>query len=83
MQFNRIIAAGCALMATVTASTAFAQSTTDQQDPATVAVSTMPEPTSMQSDPAAPITRAQVARELRDFQNSPQAVEMRELYRGS
>ncbi|MDR5816311.1 MULTISPECIES: hypothetical protein [unclassified Caballeronia] len=74
MQCNRIIAAGIALVATVTAGSCLAQSATDQPAPSTA--------TSMQSDTPAPLTREQVMREQADFQNSAQAAEMREIYRG-
>ncbi|MDR5781921.1 hypothetical protein QCE63_21200 [Caballeronia sp. LZ065] len=74
MQCNRIIAAGIAFVAMVTAVSCLAQSATDQPAPSTA--------TSMQSDTPAPLTREQVMHELADFQNSAQAAEMRELYRG-
>lgn len=81
MQCNRIIAAAIALVAlvaTVTAGTCLAQSATDQPAPAAAPATA----TSMQSDTPAPLTREQVMREQAEFQNSAQAAEMREIYRG-
>ena len=87
MKLHQSIAVCLALMAGVTADGCFAQSTTNQNE--SVAVGSSPQDPAVAVPavtPAPPIsvgkTRAQVIRELEDFQNSDQAAQMRELYRG-
>ncbi|QIE27029.1 hypothetical protein SBC1_36950 (plasmid) [Caballeronia sp. SBC1] len=87
MKLHQSIAACLALMAGVAADGCFAQSATNQNE--SVAVGSSPQDPSVVAPavtPAPPVslgkTRAQVIRELEDFQNSDQAAQMRELYRG-
>ena len=87
MKLHQSIAVCLALMAGVTADGCFAQSTTNQNEPVAV--------DNARQDPALAVravtqpamslgrTREQVMREQADFQNSDQAAQMRELYRGS
>jgi hypothetical protein len=88
MKVHQSIAVCLALMAAVTADGCFAQSATNQNE--SVAVGAAPQ------DPAVAIpavaatpsmslgkTREQVMRKLEDFQDSDQAAQTRELYRGS
>jgi hypothetical protein len=88
MKFHQSIAVCLALMAGVTADGCFAQSSTNQNE--SVAVGTAPQDSAVAVpavSPASPValgrTREQVKRELEDFQNSDQAAQMRELYRGN
>lgn len=87
MKLHQSIAVCLALMAGVTADGCFAQSETNQNDP--VAVGSAPQDPAVAAPAVTPVpsvslgkTRAQVMRELEDFQNSDQAAQMRELYRG-
>jgi hypothetical protein len=87
MKLHQSIAVCLALMAGVTADGCFAQSATNQNE--SVAVGTAPQDPAVAVPavtPAPPVslgkTRAQVIRELEDFQNSDQAAQMRDLYRG-
>jgi len=89
MRFYPSITICLALMAGVTANGCFAQSAVNpnNQEQSVADDST---PVTATANPAvmpvAPAsvgkTRAQVMRELEDFQNSDQAAQMRELYRG-
>ncbi|WP_213764539.1 hypothetical protein [Caballeronia sp. dw_19] len=87
MKLHQSIAVCLALMAGVTADGCFAQSATNQNE-SVVAGSTPQDPAVAVPavTPAAPVsmgkTREQVRRELEDFQNSDQAAQMRDLYRG-
>ena len=88
MKLHQSIAVCLALMAGVTADGCFAQSATNQneslavgsapQDPAVAVAAVTPTPAISLGK-----TREQVMREQADFQNSDQAAQMRELYRGS
>jgi hypothetical protein len=87
VKLNRSIVVTVALMAGVTSGTCPAQSSTDQQETVTgsgtAQVATAAEPSAAQSDSAGGKSRAQVMRELVDFQNSTQGAEVREIYRGN
>jgi hypothetical protein len=88
MKLHQSIAVCLALLAGVTANGCFAQSAAAQsesvaagtaaQDPAAAVPAVTPLPADSVGK-----TRAQVIRELEDFQHSDQAEKMRELYRGS
>ena len=88
MKLHQSIAVCLALMAGVTANGCFAQSAAGQsesvaagtaaQDPAAAVPAIAPVP----ADPIGK-TRAQVMRELEDFQHSDQAKKLHDLYRGS
>lgn len=88
MKLHQSIAVCLALTAGVTADGSFAQSATGQpesvaagaptQDPAAAVPAVAPAP----SDSVGK-TRAQVVRELEEFQHSDQAARMQELYRGN
>ncbi|SOE95582.1 hypothetical protein SAMN05414139_08466 [Burkholderia sp. D7] len=87
MKLHQSIAVCLAMMAGVTADGCFAQSATNQTE--SVAVGTVSQDTAVAVPAAMPTppvsfgkTREQVMRELQDFQNSDQAAQMRELYRG-
>ena len=87
MKLHQSIAICLALMAGVTADGCFAQSATNQNE--SVAVGSSPQDPAVAAPavtpaPSIPLgkTRAQVMRELEDFQNSDQAAQMRDLYRG-
>jgi len=87
MKLYQSITVCLALMAGVTADGCFAQSAINQQqsvaDDNTSQVTAAADPSVI---PPSPVslgkTREQVVRELEDFQNSNQAAQMRELYRG-
>ena len=88
MKLHQSIAVCLALMTAVTAGECFAQSATGQSE--SVAVGTAPQDPAVASPAVTPVpsdsvgkTRAQVIRELEDFQNSGQAEQLRDLYRGS
>ncbi|SAL33668.1 hypothetical protein AWB69_03039 [Caballeronia udeis] len=87
MKLHQSIAVCLAVMAGVTADGCFAQSTTNQNE--SVAVDNAPQDPAIAvpavTQPAMSLgrTREQVMREQADFQNSDQAAQMRELYRGS
>jgi hypothetical protein len=87
MKLHHSIAVCLALMAGVTADGCFAQSITNQND--SVAVGNAPQDPAIAVPAITPApsmslgrAREQVTRELEDFQNSDQAAQMRELYRG-
>lgn len=86
MKLHQSIAICLALMAGVTADGCFAQSATNQNESVAVGSPQDPAVAAPAVTPAPPIsvgkTRAQVIRELEDFQNSDQAAQMHELYRG-
>ena len=87
MKLHQSIAVCLALMAGVTADGCFAQSVANPSesvaagnappDPAAVVPAATPAPSMSLGK-----TRAQVMHELEDFQNSDQAAQMRDLYRG-
>ncbi|SAK57688.1 hypothetical protein [Caballeronia ptereochthonis] len=87
MKLNRSIATSLVLAAGVTAGTCLAQSSNDQQETMTgsgaAQVSAVAVPSAALPTTVAEKTRAQVMRELVEFQNSPQAAQVGELYRGS
>lgn len=87
MKLHQSIAVSIALVAGVSANGCFAQSTTNQSE--SVAVGTAPQDPAVAVPAVTPTTsislgktREQVMRELEDFQNSDQAAQMRDLYRG-
>jgi hypothetical protein len=87
MKLHQSIAVCLALMAGVAADGSFAQSATNQSE--SVAVGTVPQDPAVALPAVTPApsmslgrTREQVIRELEDFQNSDQAAQMRDLYRG-
>jgi hypothetical protein len=76
-----------ALMTGTAASGCFAQAATNQQD--SVAQGTAPQDSALAAPAVTPDTavsagktRAQVMRELEDFQNSGEAMKLRDLYQG-
>jgi hypothetical protein len=88
MKLYQSITVCVALMAGVAADGCFAQSAIKQEE--SVADGNAPQVSAVAVPtvtPATPVslgkTRAQVIRELDDFQNSDQAAQMRQLYRGS
>jgi hypothetical protein len=86
MKLHQSIAVCLALMAGVTADGCFAQSATNQNE--SVAVGNAPQDAAVAAVTPTPAisfgkTREQVMHEQADFQNSDQAAQMRELYRGS
>jgi hypothetical protein len=88
MKLHQSIAVCLTLMAGVTADGCFAQSATGQSE--SVAAGTAAQDSAVAVPAVAPApsdsvgkTRAQVVRELEDFQNSDQAAQLRELYRGN
>jgi hypothetical protein len=88
MKLHQSIAVCLALVAGVTADGCFAQSATNQNE--SVAVGNAPQDAEVAVAAVTPTraisfgkTREQVMREQADFQNSDQAAQMRELYRGS
>jgi len=87
MKLHQSIAVCLALMAGVTADGCFAQSATNQNE--SVAVGNAPQDPAIAVPAVTPApsmslgkTREQVIRELEEFQNSDQAAQMRDLYRG-
>jgi len=87
MKLYQSITLCLALVGGVTADGCFAQSATNQNE--SVADGNAPQVSAVAVPTAAPAppvslekTRQQVIRELEDFQNSGQAAQMRELYRG-
>ncbi|WP_250517183.1 hypothetical protein [Caballeronia sp. INDeC2] len=76
MKLNRSIAIGLVLAAGVTSGTCLAQSSNNQQE--TVTQSGGAQPAAVGEK-----TREQVMRELIEFQNSPQANQVQELYQKS
>jgi hypothetical protein len=87
MKLHQSIAVCLALMAGVAADGCFAQSATNQSE--SVAVGNAPQDPAVALPVVTPVpsmslgrTREQVMRELEDFQNSDQAAQMRDLYRG-
>jgi hypothetical protein len=87
MKLHRSIAVCLALMAGVTADGCFAQSATNQNEPVSVGAAQQDSAVAVPAVTPPPSnslgkTRAQVIRELEDFQNSDQAAQMRDLYRG-
>jgi hypothetical protein len=87
MKLHQSIAVCLALMAGVAADGCFAQSATNQSE--SVAVGNAPQDPAVAPPAVTPVpsmslgrTREQVMRELEDFQNSDQAAQMRDLYRG-
>jgi hypothetical protein len=87
MKLHQSIAVCLALMAGVAADGCFAQSATNQSE--SVAVGNAPQDPAVALPAVTPVpsmslgrTREQVMRELEDFQNSDQAAQMRDLYRG-
>jgi hypothetical protein len=88
MKVYRLIIVCVSVVAGVTANGCFAQSTASQQDAVVNGdaqqLSAVALPNVDTTTPAVfGKTRAQVMREQSDFQNSDQAVQMRELYRGN
>jgi len=88
MKLHQSIAVCLALTAGFAANGCFAQTATDQNE--SVAVGNAPQDPSIAVPAITPApsmslgkTRAQVMRELEDFQNSDQAAQMRDLYRGN
>jgi hypothetical protein len=88
MKLHQSIAVCLALMAGVTANGCFAQSATGQSE--SVAVGTATQDPAITAPAVTPVpadsvgkTRAQVMRELEDFQHSDQAEKLHDLYRGS
>ena len=86
MKLHQSIAVCLTLTAGVAANGCFAQSATNQNE--SVAVGDAPQDPAIAvpavTQPAMSLgrTREQVRRELEDFQNSDQAAQMRDLYRG-
>jgi hypothetical protein len=87
MKLHQSIAVCLALMAGVTADGCFAQSAANQNE--SVAVGNAPQDPAIAVPAVTPApsmslgkTREQVIRELEEFQNSDQAAQMRDLYRG-
>jgi hypothetical protein len=81
------IAVSLALMAGVAADGCFAQSATDQTQSMAAGAASQDQgaavsPIAQTPSASSGLTRQQVERELADFQNSAQAAQMRELYRG-
>lgn len=88
MKVYRLILVCGSVGAAMAVNGCFAQSATNQQDSVTTGdAQQLSGVTVPNVDTATPIvlgkTRAQVMREQSDFQNSDQAVQMRELYRGN
>ncbi len=88
MKLHQSIAVGLALMAGVAADGCFAQSATDQTQSMAAGAASQDQgaavsPIALTPSASSGLTREQVERELADFQNSAQAAQMRELYRGS
>jgi predicted RNA-binding protein with PIN domain len=87
VKLNRFIATSLVLAAGVTAGTCLAQSSNDQQETITESgaahISAVAVPSAVQPTTVAEKTREQVMRELVEFQNSLQAAQVREIYRGS
>jgi len=87
MKLHQSIAVCLTLTAGVAANGCFAQSATNQNE--SVAVGDAPQDPAIAvpavTQPAMSLgrTREQVRRELEDFQNSDQAAQMRDLYRGN
>jgi hypothetical protein len=87
VKLNRSLATGLVLAAGVTAGACLAQSSNDQQETITESgaaqISAVAVPSAAQPTAVAEKTREQVMRELAEFQNSPQAAQVREIYGGS
>lgn len=88
MKLHQSIAVCLALMAGFTAAVSFAQSTATQPESVAAGTATQDPSAAVPAVATAPAdavgkTRAQVIRELEEFQNSDQAAQMRELYRGN
>ena len=86
MKVYRLIIVCVSVVAGVTAEGCFAQSASPQDAAMTgnvQALSAVPVPHADTGPVASGKTRAEVTSELADFQNSDQAAQMRELYRGN
>jgi hypothetical protein len=87
VKLNRSIAISFVLMAGIATGTCPAQSSNDPQETITESgstqVSAVAVPSATQPTAVSGKTREQVVHELADFQNSAQAAELREIYRGN